>query len=120
MTNVGGGMYDWWSEYDVTYDPNSGNYYTERGLTDSGLVIDHQGDVVKQDDCVYTQSQGWLLSIDCLFVNTPQEYQETPDNLRPVWMLTNGSGLVDTGTLETFLSDTGQHRSLVEQHIGES
>ena len=120
MTNVGSGMYDWCSEYDVTYDPNSGNYYTDRGLQDSGLVLTHHGDVAKMDDCVCTQSQGWLLSIDCLFVNTPQEYQETPDNLRPVWMLADGSGEVGTETLETFLSDTGQHRSLVEQHIGES
>jgi len=110
----------WYRGDDVHYCENSGNYYTDSGLTDAGLVIEQNGMVVDQDDCVLTQSQGWLLSVDCLFVNTPQEYQDTPDNLRPVWMLTDGSGEVGTGTLETFLTDTGQHRSLVEQNIGES
>jgi len=120
MAHIGAGDMDWWSEHDVHYQESTGDYYTERGLEDSGLVLTHHGEVAKMDDCVCTQSQGWLLSIDCLFVNTPQEYQETPDNLRPVWMLADGSGEVGTGTLDTFLTDTGQHRSLVEQHIGES
>ena len=120
MACIGHGDTGWCSEYDVHYDHNSGEYYTENGLTHAGLVIEQNGMVVKQDDCVFTQSQGWLLSVDCLFINTPQEYQDTPDNLRPVWMKTDGSGEVGTGTLENYLADTGQHRSLVEQHIGES
>ena len=120
MAHVGDGDMEWSSEFDVHLQESTGDYYTERGLEDSGLVLNNHGEVVKQDDCVLTTSQGWLLSIDCLFVNTPQEYQETPDNLRPVWMMTDGSGEVGTGTLDNFLADTGQHRSLVEQHTGES
>jgi len=111
---------EWVHRYDTHYQESTGNYYTNAGLEDSGLVLTNHGGVESMDDCVLTTSQGWLLNIDCLFVNTPQEYQETPDNLRPVWMMTDGSGEVSTGTFETFLTDTGQHRSLVEQNIGES
>ena len=114
------GDMDWVHNFDVHYQQSTANYYTNAGLEDSGLVLTNHGAVANMDDCVLTTSQGWLLNIDCLFVNSPQEYQETPDNLRPVWMMSDGSGEVGTGTLENFLSDTGQHRSLVEQHIGES
>ena len=109
---------EWEHEDEAHLNESNGNYYTERGLSLCGLVINNHGEVHPMDDCVFTESQGWLLSVDCLFVNTPQEYQDTPDNLRPVWMLATGE--VGTGTLDSFLLDTGQHRSLVEQNIGEA
>jgi|TARA_R100001480_G_scaffold28120_2_gene38536 hypothetical protein len=95
------------------------SYYTSDGLEGNNLVLCYDDEVRPEEDCVLT-SRGYYPSVDCLFVNTPQEYQDAPTDMSPVWMLNDGSGEVGIGSLETFLTETGQHRSLLEQSTGES
>ena len=109
----------WMQERYNTLFYYNNSYYTSDGLEGNNLVLCHDDEVRPEEDCVLT-SHGYYPSVDCLFVNTPQEYQDAPTDMSPVWMLNDGSGEVGIGSLETFLTETGQHRSLLEQSTGES
>jgi hypothetical protein len=104
LAYVGYGDMEWCKDYDVHYDNNSGDYYTERGLSYAELVLTDRGQVAKQADCVHT-SAGWYLSVDCLFVNTAEEYLSiTLEQVQtPVWMARDGSGEVVAGTYAEFV-----------------